>query len=108
MQSIVPDTKKLDDIVSELRLRGNVVLMNRPTRWGYVVDAVIPSSNVVILKMPDLAKQCKVELSMLRDFIHRLEGDGYRVLIIPKRNMSAEQINAFCDQVQVKPDLAAA
>lgn len=100
--------KKLDNIVSELRLRGNVVLMNRPTRWGYVVDAVIPSSKVVILKMPDLTKQGKVALSTLKDFIHRLEGDGYRVLIVPKKNMSTEQINAFCDQVPVEAALAAA
>lgn len=100
--------KKLDEIVSELRLRGNVVLLNRPTRWGYVVDAVIPSSKVVILKMPDLVRQGKVALSMLRDFTQRLEGDGYRVLIVPKRNMNTEQINAFCDQVPVEPALAAA
>lgn len=100
--------KKLEDIVSELRLRGNVVLMNRPTRWGYVVDAVIPSSKVVILKMPDLARQGTVALSTLRDFIRRLEGDGYRVLMVPKKNMSTEQINAFCDQITFEPALAAA
>ncbi|MGA9099035.1 MAG: hypothetical protein WB392_08910 [Methanotrichaceae archaeon] len=91
-----------------MRLRGNVVLVNRPTRWGYVVDAVIPLSKVVILKMPDLTRQGKVALSMLRDFTHRLEGDGYRVLIIPKRDMSIEQINAFCDRITVEPALAAA
>ena len=84
------------------------MLMNRPTRWGYVVDAVIPSSKVVILKMPDLTRQGKVALSMLRDFIHRLEGDGYRVLIVPKRDMSIDQINAFCDRVTVEASLAAA
>jgi len=57
--------------------------------------------------MPDLTRQGKVALSMLRDFIHRLEGDGYRVLIVPKRDMSLEQINAFCDRVTVEPALAA-
>ncbi len=84
------------------------MLMNRPTRWGYVVDAVIPSSKVVILKVPDLTRQGNVAMSMFRDFTNRLEGDGYRVLIVPKRNMNEEQINAFCDRVSVEPALAAA
>lgn len=84
------------------------MLMNRPTRWGYVVDAVIPSAKVVILKVPDLSRQGKVAMSMFRDFTNRLEGDGYRVLIVPKRNMNTEQINAFCDRVSVEPALAAA
>ncbi len=29
----------------------------------------------------------------------RLEGDGYLVFVVPKRNMNEEQIRAFCDQV---------
>ncbi len=100
--------KKFDDIVSELRLRGIVVLMNRPTRWGYVVDAVIPSAKVVILKMPDLNRQAEVAMVTFRDMKSRLEGDGYQVLIVPKRSMNQEQINAFCDLVTVEPALAAA
>lgn len=100
--------KKLDDIVSELRLRGIVVLMNRPTRWGYVVDAVIPSAKVVILKMPDLTRQVKVAMITFRDMKNRLEGDGYRVLIVPQRSMNEEQINIFCDRVPVETALAAA
>ncbi len=100
--------KKFDDIISELKLRGIVVLMNRPTRWGYVVDAVIPSAKVVILKMPDLNRQAKVAMVTFKDMKNRLEGDGYRVLIVPKRSMNEEQINAFCDLVPVKPAFAAA
>lgn len=100
--------KKFDNIVSELRLRGIVILRNRPTRWGYVVDAVIPSAKVVILKMPDLSRQAKVAMVTFRDFKNRLEGDGYRVIIVPKRSMNSEQINAFCDRVSVEPTLAAA
>ncbi len=100
--------KKFDDIISELRLRGIVVLMNRPTRWGYVVDAVIPSAKVVILKMPDLNRQAEVAMVTFRDMKNRLEGDGYQVLIVPKRSMNQEQINDFCDRVTVKPALAAA
>jgi hypothetical protein len=107
-QSIIPERKKLDDIVSELRLRGIVILTNRPTRWGYVVDAVIPSAKVVILKMPDLSRQADVAIVTFRDMKKRLEGDGYRVLIVPKRSMNEEQINAFCDRVAIEPALAAA
>lgn len=99
--------KKFDDIVSELRLRGIVVLMNRPTRWGYVVDAVIPSAKVVILKIPDLNRQADVAMVTFRDMKTKLEGDGYQVLIVPKRSMNEEQINAFCDRVSVGQTLAA-
>jgi hypothetical protein len=97
-----------DDIISELGRRGLVVLLNRSTRWGYVVDAVIPSTKVIILKMPDLKRQVKVAMSMFRDMTDRLEGDGYRVLVIPKNSMNEEQIKAFCDRVSVEPALAAA
>lgn len=100
--------KKFDDIVFELGRRGIVVLMNRPTRWGYVVDGVIPSAKVVILKLPDMTRQVKVAMSMFRDMTDRLEGDGYRVLIVPKRSMNDEQIKIFCDRVSVEPPLAAA
>jgi hypothetical protein len=84
------------------------VLLNRSTRWGYVVDAVIPSANVIILKMPDLKRQVKVAISMFRDMTDRLEGDGYRVLVLPKSDMNDEQIKAFCDRVSTEPALAAA
>jgi len=72
------------------------------------VDAVIPSAKVVILKMPDLSRQVKVAMSMFRDMTVRLEGDGYRVLIVPKTSMNEEQIKAFCDRVSIEPALAAA
>ncbi len=84
------------------------MLMNRPTRWGYVVDAVIPSAKVVILKIPDLTRQTKVAMVTFRDMKNRLEGDGYQVLIVPNRSMNEAQINAFCDRVSIKPALAAA
>lgn len=100
--------EKFDSIVSELGRRGIAVLMNRPTRWGYVVDAVIPSAKVVILKMPDLNRQAKVAMVTFRDMKTRLEGDGYHVLIVPKRSMNEEQINAFCDLITVEPAFAAA
>lgn len=102
-----PERKKFDSIVSELERRGIVVLMHRPTRWGYVVDAVIPSARVVILKMPELIKQARVEMSMFRDMTDRLESDGYRILIVPKRSMNEEQVKAFCDRISVEPALAA-
>jgi pyruvate-formate lyase-activating enzyme len=73
-----------------------------------VVDAVIPSAKVVILKMPDLSKQVNVAMSMFRDMINRLESDGYRVLVIPKNNMNEEQIKAFCDRISIEPSLATA
>jgi hypothetical protein len=82
--------------------------MNRPTRWGYVVDAVIPSAKVVILKMPDLSRQAKVTMDTFRDMKNRLEGDGYLVFIVPKRSMSEEQIRAFCDRALVESIPAAA
>ena len=56
-QSRVPE--KFDDIISELLRRGVVVLMHRPTRWGYIVDAVIPSAKVVVLKMPNPSRQTR-------------------------------------------------
>lgn len=82
-------------------------MMNRPTRWGYVVDAVIPSAKVVILKMPDLNRQSRVAMVTFRDMKNRLEGDGYRVLIVPKRSMEEEQITAFCDRILFEPVMAA-
>ena len=95
-------------IISELGRRGVSVLMHRPTRWGYVVDAVIPSAKIVILKMPDLTKQVKVAMSQFRDLINRLEGDGYQVMVVPKSNMDEAQVKAFCDRIAVEPSLATA
>ena len=95
-QSKIPDIEKFDNIISELLRRDVVVLMHRPTRWGYVVDAVIPSANVVILKMPDLGRQT---MSMFQDLTSRLESDGYRVAIVPKKSMNEEQIRTFCDRI---------
>lgn len=83
-------------------------MTNRPTRWGYVVDAVIPSAKVVILKMPDLSRQAEVAMDSFRDLKNRLEGDGYIVFIVPKRNMNEEQIKAFCDRALMGAVLAAA
>jgi hypothetical protein len=108
MKSAAQKMEKFDSIVTELRRREFVVLMNRPTRWGYVVDAVIPTLKVVILKVPDMSRQGKVAMSMFRDFNNRLEGDGYRVLIVPKHIMDEEQIKAFCDRVSIETSLAAA
>ena len=99
--------EKFGRIISELRQREIVVHMHRPTRWGYVVDAVIPSAKVVVLKTPDLSKQ-KVTMRMFLDLTNRLEGDGYRVLIMPKDNMNGEQIKAFCDRISVGTSLLAA
>ena len=107
-QSKVPEIAKFDDIVSELLRRGVVVLTHRPTRWGYIVDAVIPSAKVVVLKMPDLSRQTKEAMSMFQDLTSRLESDGYRVLIVPKNSMNEEQIRAFCDRISVEPSPAAA
>ena len=100
--------KKFDDILSELRRRGIIVLIHRPTRWGYVVDAIIPSTKVVILKMPDLSRQYQLSMRMFLDMVDRLEGDGYIVLIVPKDNMSEMQIKAFCDRISAKQPLATA
>ena len=106
-QSITPEMKKFDGIISELSRRGMVVLMNRPTRWGYVVDAVIPSAKVVVLKMPDLSRH-KTFMNTFQDLTKRLESDGYRVLVVPKNAMNEQQINVFCDRILVEPPLAAA
>jgi hypothetical protein len=107
-QSKVPEMEKFDNIISELLRRGFVVLMHRPTRWGYIVDAVIPSAKVVVLKMPDMNRQTKEAMSIFRDFTGRLEGDGYRVLIVPKNSMNEEQIRAFCDRISDEPSPATA
>jgi len=107
-QSGSADLAKFEDIVSELKRRGAVVLMHRPTRWGYVVDAVIPSTKIVILKMPDITKQAKVAMSQFRDLINRLEGDGYQVAVIPKNRMSPDDIKAFCDRIATETSLATA
>ena len=101
-RSIAPEMKKFDDIISELRRRGIIVLMHRSTRWGYVIDAIIPSAKVVILKMPDLRRQYTLSMRMFIDMVDRLEGDGYRVLIMPKTNMNVKQIKAFCDRISVE------
>jgi len=106
--SATPEMEKFNGIISELGRRGAVVLMHRPTRWGYVVDAVIPSAKIVILKTPDLKKQVKLGMSMFRDLLDRLESDGYRVLIVPINSMNEQQIKAFCDQIAVEPAIAAA
>jgi hypothetical protein len=71
------------------------------------VDAVIPSAKVVVLKMPDLSRH-KVAMRTFLDLTNRLEGDGYRVLIMPKNNMNGEQVKAFCDRISVEPPLVAA
>jgi hypothetical protein len=105
-QSRVPE--KFDDIISELLLRGVVVLMHRPTRWGYIVDAVVHSAKFVVLKMPNLSRQSGEAMSMFLDMTNRLEGVGYRVLTVPKKSMNEEQIRAFCDRISVDPSPAAA
>jgi hypothetical protein len=99
--------EKFGRIISELRQREIVVHTHRPTRWGYVVDAIIPSAKIVVLKMPDLSKH-KVAMRMFLDLTNRLEGDGYRVLIMPKDDMNGEQIKAFCDLISVGTSLLAA
>ncbi len=106
-QFINPETEKFDSIISELSRRGWVVLINRPTRWGYVVDAVIPSAKVVVLHMPDLSRH-KVVMDTFLDMTNRLESDGYRVLVVPKKTMNEEQIKVFCDRISVEPSLATA
>ena len=102
------DFVKFEGIISELKRRGVVVLTHRPTRWGYVVDAVIPSAKIVILKVPDITKQIKVAMSQFRDLINRLEDDGYQVEVIPRNRMSPEEIRAFCDRIATEPSLASA
>lgn len=107
-QSKIHEADKFEDIISELGRRGVVVLVNRSTRWGYVVDAVVPSEKAVILKMPDMNRQTRVALSTFRDMTGRLEGDGYRVLVVPRSDMSQEQIKAFCDRISGESSLAVA
>jgi hypothetical protein len=82
--------------------------MHRPTRWGYVVDAVIPSAKFIILKMPDMSRRTREAMSMFRDMTSRLECDGYQVVIVPKDSMNQEQIGAFCDRILVESSPAAA
>jgi hypothetical protein len=100
-QSEPKEVNKFDGIISELGRREVVVLMNRPTRWGYTVDAVIPSAKVVLLKMPDMSNHFKEARSMFQDLMTRLQDDGYKVMVVPKTNMSGEQIKAFCDRISV-------
>ncbi|MDD4652635.1 MAG: hypothetical protein PHQ34_10440 [Methanothrix sp.] len=95
---------KFEGIISELKRRDIVVLTHRPTRWGYVVDAVIPSKKVVVLKSPDSFK-FDMAMSMLHDLTTRLIDDGYHVLMIPSKGMNAEQISAFCDRILVETSL---
>jgi hypothetical protein len=72
------------------------------------VDAVIPSAKVVVLKMPNLSRQTREAMSIFLDMTNRLEGDGYRVLIVPKNSMNEAQISAFCDRISVESSPAAA
>ncbi|MFB3765694.1 MAG: hypothetical protein ACE14P_10680 [Methanotrichaceae archaeon] len=107
-RSMAPEMKKFYDIISELRRRGIIVLMHRSTRWGYVVDAVIPSAKVIILKMPDLSRHYQLSMRMFIDMVDRLEGDGYRVFMVPKNGMNEAQIKTFCDRIFAKQPLATA
>lgn len=107
-QSKAADMEKFDDIISELQLRGIIVLMHRPTRWGYVVDAVIPSAKIIILRTLDMNRQTGETMSMFFDMTNRLQNDGYRVVMVPKRNMNKEQIGAFCDRISVDASPAVA
>jgi hypothetical protein len=102
-QSLNSEIEMLDSIVMELGRRGIIVRLNRPTRWGYVVDAIIPSSKIVVLKTPYLSKPFDVAMITFQDMIRRLEGDGYRVLMVPRNTMNEEQIKAFCDRISVEP-----
>jgi hypothetical protein len=102
-QSLNSEVEMLDSIVMELGRRGIVVRLNRPTRWGYVVDAIIPSSKIVVLKTPYLSKPFEVAMITFQDMIKRLQGDGYRVLMVPRNTMNEEQIKAFCDRISVEP-----
>ncbi len=107
-QSKAPEKEKFDNIISELLRRGVVVLLHRPTRWGYVVDAVIPSEKVVVLNMPNLSRRTAEAMSIFRDMINRLESDGYRIFTVPANNMNEDQIKSFCDRIRIKvpPDSA--
>ena len=107
MQPKNEELLKFEGIVSELKRRDIVVLMHRPTRWGYVVDAVIPSEKVVILKTPDFFK-FGMAMRMLQDLTTRLNSDGYQVLMMPRSKMNAEQIRAFCDKISVGSSVLAA
>jgi len=107
MQPKNEELLKFEGVISELKRRDIVVLTHRPTRWGYVVDAVIPSEKVVILKMPEFFK-FGVAMRMLQDLTTRLNGDGYQVLMMPRRKMNAEQIRAFCDKISVRSSVLAA
>jgi len=107
-QSMISEMEMLDSIVMELGRRGIVVRLNRPTRWGYVVDAIIPSSRIVVLKTPYLSKPFEVAMITFQDMIKRLEGDGYRVLMVPRNKMNEEQLKAFCDRISVEPSLSSA
>ncbi len=69
---------------------------------------MIPSAKVVILKMPDLSRQSETAMDTFRDMKNRLEGDGYLILVVPKRSMNAEQIRAFCDRASAGAVPAAA
>jgi len=101
-QSIISEMTMLNGIVMELGRRGIVVRLNRPTRWGYVVDAIIPSSKIVVLKTPYRSKPFEVAMITFQDMIKRLEGDGYRVLMVPRNAMNEEQIKAFCDRISAE------
>jgi hypothetical protein len=107
-QAKIPEMEKFDNIISELLRRGVVVLLHRPTRWGYVVDAVIPSEKVVVLKMPNLSRRTREAMSMFSDMTNRLESDGYRIIMVPRNSMDEEQIRSFCDRIGIKTPLAAA
>jgi hypothetical protein len=102
-QSMNSEIEMLDGIVMELGRRGIVVRLNRPTRWGYVVDAMIPSAKIVVLKTPYLSKPFEVAMITFQDMKKRLEGDGYRVLMVPRNTVNDEQIKAFCDRISVEP-----
>ena len=104
MQLKDEELEKFEGIISELKRRDIVVLTHRPTRWGYVVDAVIPSKKVVVLKIPDYFK-FDMAMSMLHDLTTRLNDDGYKVLMIPRKRMNAEQIGAFCDRILIGASL---
>ncbi|VVB72050.1 Uncharacterised protein [uncultured archaeon] len=58
--------------------------------------------------MPDLSRQTREAMRVFRDMTVRVEGDGYRVLIVPKNSMNEEQLKAFCDQISVGPSPAVA
>ena len=75
---------------------------------GLCGDAVIPSANIVILKMPDISKQVKVAMSQFRDLIN-----DWKAMISgrcsSKNRMSQEEILAFVIELRLSlllpPDL---